>query len=159
MSQTTAHRGPGRGLLVIATATLAIAALAVALVFLRGDRRATYPPDSPEAAYQAYLEASAERDADATWAMLSSSVQRSWPKEQYLSEFTMKGMYDDDARILIERATVTGDRATLDIAVERNSGSLFFGSSRYRETFTLRLVREAGAWRIDQRLLGPFQYW
>ena len=56
---TTRHRGPGRGLLLIALGTLAIAILAIALVVLRGDQQASYPTGSPEAAYQAFIVAAA----------------------------------------------------------------------------------------------------
>lgn len=155
---SSTHRGPGRGLLLVVLAAFAIAVAAIALVLLRGDRQASFPSGSPEAAYQAYLTAWADGDRDATWDALSSSVRASWPKQEYLDAAAMKYSSPDDAAISIDRSTVNGDRATLRVTIERvyRNG---LQSSRSRSSFDVRLVREEGAWRIDQRLMGPSEGW
>lgn len=152
------HHGPGRGLLLIAAGALLLAVVAIALVLARGDRQATYPPGSPEAAYQAVLTAWAAGDRDAVYDALSSTVQASWTREQYRGETSMRYVGGEDAAVSIERATVDGDRATLRVAVERiyRAG---LQDTRSRNVFEVRLVREAGVWRIDQRMTSPTEGW
>lgn len=149
---------PGRGIALVAAVVIGIAALAVIAVAIGGGRTATFPPDSPEAAFQGYLAALEAGDVDVAYGYFSENVQAGLTLQRYRSELGGWPLSIADARILIEGADVTGKRARLRLAIERiYPGGL--GPSRSRETREIRLVREADGWRIDERLAGIEPAW
>ena len=54
--------------------------------------------------------------------------------------------------MLFERTTGGGDAVTVSLTVEEFSGDGLNGST-YRSSRDIRLVRENGAWRIDEPLV------
>ena len=128
--------------------------VAVAAAGLAGGRTATYPEGSPEAALQAHLVAFQDGDYRAAYEQLSSNVRVAFTYPQYLEMASSMGMgMSEPPRVTIDRVLISGERATIDLGIEYPpSGGLF--PSRYRQSLTVRLVREAGVWRINQKMFG-----
>lgn len=137
----------------VGVVVLVVASLAAVLIF--GPARvASYPPDSPEAAFQQFLRASDTGDLSTAYGLLSDRVR----SDVSLSEFTDAanrwghGGWSG-ARVTIERTDRAATYATLHFVVERfyEAG---LRSSSYRSDQDVRLVLEGGAWKIDDRLIG-----
>jgi hypothetical protein len=150
---TTGARGPVRPVLIVAGAVLVLVAAAIAAVATLGSRTATYPAGSPEAAFQDYLAAFDEGDYEASYAYFSDAVKARLPYGQYVDECTSRAASGEDVRVIIERADLSGERATLRLVIERYYAD-GLQSSRYRSPGEVRLVRVDGRWRIDQRMVG-----
>lgn len=150
---TTGARGPVRPVLIVVGAVIVLIAAAIVSVATLGSRTATYPEGSPEAAFQGYLAAFVERDYEASYAYFSDGVKARLSYGQYVDECTSRAASGEDVRVLIERADVSGERATLRLVIERYYAS-GLQSSRYRSPGEVRLVRVDGRWRIDQRMVG-----
>ncbi|MDW7982462.1 MAG: nuclear transport factor 2 family protein [Thermomicrobium sp.] len=156
---------PTRFILGLGGALLALIAVTAVLVFV-AERRGPphYPADSPEATVVAYVEAVRAADRDRVLALLSTRVRQELEQRER-SEFS----YDFDAdlrggseslqqaRVRIDRTVTTGERATVTLTVERTSAELqpsfpfpIFGGGTFRYQRTIALVREGGAWKIDE---------
>lgn len=146
-------RGPVRPVLIVVGAVLVLVAAAIASVATLGSRTATYPAGSPEAAFQSYLAAFVERDYEASYAYFSDTVKARLPYGQYVDECTSRAVSGEEVRVIIERADVSGERATLRLVIERYYAN-GLQSSRYRSPGEVRLVRVDGRWLIDQRMVG-----
>lgn len=142
----------GRLLAVIGGVVVLVVVVAAVAVATMGDRTASYPASSPEAAFQAYLTAYQAGDYETAYASFSAAVQRTMSFRDF-SDRTGWGMGDPNARVSIERTDLTAGRATLHLAIDHYWAN-GLQSSSYREQRTVRLVREDGAWRIDQELVG-----
>ena len=132
---------------------------AVVLILLVGDRPArAYPDGSPEAALQAYLVAWEAGDLSAAYAAFSADAQAKVPYGEYRTQAADHRRWNSGPdgparRVFIGNVTIDGDRATLDLTIEETwvSG---LTSSRNTYGLPLEMVRTAGAWRIDEILLG-----
>ena len=146
-------RGTGKPVLIVVGAVLVLVVAAIAAVATLGSRTATYPAGSPEAAFQGYLAAYDEGDYETSYAYFTDAVKVRFPYGQYVDECTSRGASDEGVRVIIERADISGERATLRLTIERYYAN-GLQSSRYRSPGEVRLVRIDGRWRIDQRMIG-----
>ncbi|HLA17077.1 MAG TPA: hypothetical protein VJZ72_09285 [Candidatus Limnocylindrales bacterium] len=156
---TGSATGPSRLLIgtTIALIVLAVAAVAVVLVG-RPSGTASYPADSPEAAFQLYLTADEGTDPAAAYAAYSTRVRETWPYDEYLQARDMyAGWQRDGRRVWIDRADRDGDLASLYLTVEFTSGS-GIGASTWTDHREVRMTLEDGAWRVDQRIVGLESY-
>ena len=146
--------GPPRSVIAAALAIIALVAISVIVAVALPDEPATYPADSPEAAFQAFYGAWETGDTDAAYALLSADVKRTFTADSYRDRDSEQSWQrDEDRRVVLLKSEVTGDRAVLDLRVDTfyDGG---FGGSRYSDDRSIRLVRVDGAWHIDQPLLG-----
>ena len=152
--------GSDRSVLAIAGAIGATVIAAVLIVVALGDRpAASFPSDSPEAAVQAYLAAWDAEDFDAAYAFFSAEVKRQVPLEEYRQVARDQAGYGyppgERRRVTIDRVNVQGDRAEVHLSIEHFvGGGGPFGNGSYQSTSVVRLVREQGAWKFDQALIG-----
>jgi hypothetical protein len=149
--------GPGLPVWVAAivlVSVVALASLALALTLDRGD--ATYPADSPEAAFSAYAQAWGEGDTETAYAVLSERAQTTVSEWRFRDANRWSG--EDISRIWIHDRTGTDDRAVLALTVETSYSEGIFGSDRYREDSRVVLVREHDNWKIDTPLVGYFAW-
>ncbi len=146
--------GPPRSVLVISVAIVTLIVVALIAVVALPDRPTEYPAGSPEAAFQDFYDAWEFRDIEAAYALLSSDIRSGMSLEDYRRmDSEMSWPRDEDRRIVLLDVTVAGDRALLDLRVDQfSSGAL--GGERYSHDQTVPLVRENGAWYVDQGLLG-----
>lgn len=147
-----APRPTARPLIAIAVAVGLVVIVAVVAVVAFGSRTATYPADSPEAAFQGYLTAFQQDDREAAYPFFSKQVRAGMSLTQYGQDIAMRGG-EPDVRVWIDRTDLKGDRATLHLTVEHYYGA-GLQSSRYRSQTQVRMVREDGAWRVDDQLIG-----
>lgn len=147
--------GPSRPIVWLTIALVVLAVVAVAVVLLGGRAApATYPADSPEAAYQAYLAAYDDPDPAVAYAALTQRVRDSWPYDEYLRARDTSGwQWQQDHRVWIDRVDRSSDRATLHLTIEFSSGT-GLNTSTWTDRREVRMALEDGGWRIDQPLVG-----
>lgn len=117
----------------------------VAAAILRGH---SPPPDlsTPSGVVLAYALAEQQRDGQAAWDLLASSVQARNNRDEFLVRFGNIG--HDREYLTTEDERIDADGASV-VLVRTNppSGGLFGSSSSSYRT-TVRLVREVDGWRI-----------
>jgi hypothetical protein len=156
--------GGGRGLLAIVVGIVVLLAGTVAAVLVAGNRPPRdYPGGSPEAALQTYLRAWEARDLEAAWSSFSVAARTGVTLEEYRSQVQDYGMWAQppggpSRRVYVDRSTVTGDRAELELTVEE---TWVQGLSvvRNRTGQALTMIREDGQWRFDALFLGLQMGW
>lgn len=94
---------------------------------------------SPEAAVQDYLDAVLEHDAEAAARHLA-------PDSPCGVEDLDNAYIDDDVRVMLRDAAVTGGTARVDVAITTGSGELI--PSGWTEEHTFRLRRVGDVWLI-----------
>ena len=146
-------RIPRAGLLVVG-AIVALIALALVLVLAVPKGPTSYEPGSPEAAFQKFFQAFEAGDLDGAHALFSSSIKTQLTLAEYSQvEAEHSWQRDEDRRVVLLRTDVTGDRASLQLRIDQfNGGGL--GAARNSYERTIRLVRENGAWLIDEPIVG-----
>ena len=148
--------GPGRSILLIGAALAALVIVSVVTVVAAGGRGVqTYPADSPEGALQRYLRAIEDGDYEDAYTYFSSEVQAVFPEREFADAGGSPGRFDGNTErtVRVERVDVRDDEATVHLSVEEylDTG---FGSSEYGYQRSVRLVRDEGAWKIDEPLYG-----
>lgn len=154
-SSSTAPRAGDRSLLIIGAGVLALAVITVAVVLLAGDRRtADYPADVPEGALQRYLAAYEAGDLEAAYAFFSERVRQRMSLDDYQRStgFMAPPMEGASRRVLFDRRSGEGDRVQLHLTIEEFYPDGIDGSTQ-RSPRQVPLVREGGAWRIDEALV------
>jgi hypothetical protein len=147
-----------RGLIAIGVGIGVVAILAVVAVGLSAARDPDqFPADSPQAALQAYLRAFDDQDYEAAYASFSSDVQRQMSLEDFERAATDYHLYATESRRVLydgidQVETDGGERARLRLTVEVSYGDVLF-ADRYSYPTEVHMVREDGAWRIDQALV------
>ena len=146
-------RIPRAGLVVVGV-IVALIAIALAVVVAGPNGPTTYEAGSPEAAFQEHYRAYEEGDLDRAHALFSSSVKEQLTLSEYRRLDAEHGWQrDEDRRVVLLRTEVTGDRASLHLRIDHFSGG-GLGAARNSQERTTRLVREGGAWLIDEPLVG-----
>jgi hypothetical protein len=143
-----------RPLVVLGGAVLTVAIIGALVVLLSGREPAVYEPGTPEAAFQSYLAAWEAGDHEAAYATFSYRIRESTPIATYRRMAGERGwQHEQERRIALVDSRVQGDHASLDLRVDEFSpGAL--GGNRWSWDKTIILVREDGAWRIDDLLRG-----
>jgi hypothetical protein len=146
-------RIPTAGLIVVG-AIVALIGVALVLVLAVPKGPARYDPGSPEAAFQRFFLAFEAGDLDGAHALLSSSIKEQLSLAEYRRIGAEHGWQrDEDRRVVLLGTDVTGDRASLTLRIDQfNGGGL--GAPRNSYDRTIRLVREHGAWLIDEPMVG-----
>ena len=144
-----------RSLLAIGAGVIALVVVTLAVVLLTDDGGQTsFPSDSPEAALQGYLAALEDDDVDAAYAAFSSDVQSRVSHDAFEREVDLRRSPDEppDTRYLVASTSLDGDTAQVTITVEEfyEDG---LGGSTNRYDREIHLIREDGAWHIDEPLV------
>jgi hypothetical protein len=146
-----------RSLLVIGGGILALVALSIAVILLAEARGpASFELGSPQEAMQRYLAAWEERDHEAAYLFFSTEIRADTTLEQYESEARAygEGFGGGETATYIDDAEVEGDTATLHLTVEQYFDDGGLGGNSYRTQRSVRMVREADGWKIDEPLIG-----
>ncbi len=144
-----------RPLLLIGLGVIGLVVLAVAAVLINPNRTADFPADSPEGIVQRYLAASEDGDVPGAYAFFSSGVTSRLDLAEYERRVQFEWQADGRRRVLFDRTTLGGERATVHLTVEVFlGGGPFGGGDTYRYARQVVLVREASGWRIDEPLVG-----
>lgn len=143
-----------RSVLVVGAAIVVLIALAVVVVLAVPKGPTAYDPGSPEAAFQAFYQAYEAGDVEGAYGLLGAAVRDQLTLAEYrrlAAEHAWQR--DQDRRVVLLGTDVTGDRANLRLRVDQFSGG-GLGGDRYSDERTIRLVREHGAWLIDDPIIG-----
>jgi hypothetical protein len=145
-----------RSLWVIGGGVLALVIVAIGAVILVGDRATpTIPADSPEGTIQRYLDAWEADDMAAAHGYFSTDVMGRMDLaafERARDEWEEYAPSSTDERVLLSSSRIDGDTAVVTVTIEQFSGD-GLGASSYRYDSDIHLVREDGAWRIDEPLV------
>jgi hypothetical protein len=153
-SSTPSQARVPRAVLAVGGAIVALIVLALVVVLAVPRVPATYEPGSPEAAFQTFYQAYEAGDVEGAYALLGSSVTDQLTLAEYRRlDAEQAWQRDQDRRVVLLGADLTGDRANLMLRIDEFSqGGL--GGNRYSYERTIRLVRESGAWLIDEPIVG-----
>jgi hypothetical protein len=136
-----------------ALAILFVAILAVALVV--GARPASYPAGSPEAAFQAFVQASETGDTEAAYALLSPRIRSTWTYTAFDQQQRMYGDGGDRTLVYIDRTVSRGDDAVaLYLTIEHVYGEGLTSSRWTERDVPVRMALVDGTWYVDQALAG-----
>jgi len=149
-----AGAGTDRFLLGIVVGSIVLILVGIAAVFVAGRARPTqtFDPASPGGVVQAYVEAIRAGDRNRAYAQLSRTARAEWDRDTTRSRFPAASDPDrGGSRLIIDPRSESADAAEVKVTISRFSTSSDpFSSGSYHRDVTLRLVREDGAWRIDQ---------
>jgi hypothetical protein len=147
--------GANRGLLLIGAGIVGLLLITIVVVILAGNvGEADIPPGSPQAAIQAYLAAFEDDNLELAHGFFSNAIREQWSLEDYRRSVEGYGMDrgGQARRVLFDRADETDGRVRVHLTVEEFYGDGLSGDV-YRSSREIRMVREEGAWRLDQRLV------
>lgn len=147
-------RSVSRSMLAIGGSIAALIVIAIVAVLAFPGGATTYPPGSPEAAFQDYYAAYEVGDLEAAYAYFSAGVKGTMSLADFRRTDSEYGWQrDQDRRIVLDRVDQTGGRAVLRLRIDEFSpGGL--GGNRYSHERSIRLIYEGGAWLIDEALIG-----
>jgi len=138
--------------IVVGAVFLILFGVGAVLLMGRIPRAATADLGSPEGVVQAYVEAVRAGEPDRAYELLSRAAQASLPRQDYRQRFP-RGQPSNrgESRVLIETKRAEADTAEVTVTVSRFTARSepFSAGSSHRDV-TVRLVREDGAWRIQQ---------
>jgi len=144
-------------------AVIGVLALVVILlvVFVLASNRgpAVYSAGSPEAAFQRYLAAWNAGDYPGAYAAFSTRIRTRVTLEDYRSTAPRSNYNDtDQQRVVLLSSKTTDDAATLSLRVEHWSpGGGLSGGTSWSSLTTVAMLREGGAWYVDDYLAGVDQ--
>lgn len=148
-------KGPARSVFIIAVVVLVLVVGAVIVALALSPGESHFAPNSPEAAFQHYLDAYRSRDFSGAYASFSTGAQRQLTLDQYVTQARSSASipFDDNQRITIGRVEHQNSVVLLHLTIEQSGGSAL-DFERPSHDQTVPMVQENGAWKIDQLLLG-----
>ncbi len=124
-----------------------VAAGLVTAATLRGQVGGTKDLSTPGGIALAYALAEQRGDPQTAWDLLASATQQRADRDRFLAR--AGHTQADNAYLSTDEERVDGDTASV-VLVETYPGSGgIFGRTSYTSRATMRLVREAGVWRIS----------
>ena len=113
-------------------------------------RRPVAAPDlsTPEGVVRAYVTALDTDHPEQAWDLLTASARSGTTRDEFIRRATAEGR-PRYSLVAIERTTVEGNTARVELARTFAGSGGLFGSGDSTEHLTVRLERESGAWRIS----------
>jgi hypothetical protein len=132
---------------VVAGAAALVLAGIVVVVALR---RSPGPADlaTPEGVLRAYMEAIDSGKPEDAWPLLAAEQQRRVPRDEFVRQATQRFHAPREGRVSIDKVTVDGRTARVELSRTYSGGGGLFGPSTYSNHYNARLEQEGGAWRI-----------
>ena len=143
---------PERSILIIGGAVLALIVVAVVVVLaFGGPSEQEFPDGSPERALQDYFRALDERDSERAYNLLSDRARLGMSLREFEERTSFFSTDVRDTRIRVRAVSIDGERATVDLEIERidHSGLTI---DRYSYPRVAPLVQEEGGWKLDEFL-------
>ena len=129
-----------RTLLIVISAIVALVALALAAVLLRGEPE-LLDAATPEGVVQRYAAAVIEGDERTAALYLTDRAQEN-------CEFYRNGS-DESLRVSLVSTKIFDGTADVVVSITTSYGDAPFGASEYRTEETFDLLQENGEWKID----------
>jgi len=130
--------------ILIGIGVLVIAALAV--FFTRGDAQTYVSEDTPEGVTHNYVVAVLNKDYEKAYTYLAE-LDNKPTYEQFRDAFIKGVINSDNAAIDIGRSEITGDTASVEVALIYNPSDPF--STGYRDVQRAVLVNQEGVWKLS----------
>jgi hypothetical protein len=143
---------PERSILIIGGAVLALIVIAVVAVLAFGSpSEEEFPEGTPERALQDYFRALDARDTERAYNMLSDRARLGLSLREFTERTSFFSTDVRDTRIRVRSVSIDGERATVDLEIERidHSGLTI---DRWSYERVAPLVQEDGAWKLDEFL-------
>ena len=121
-----------------------VALLVVAAIVLAIQPPTTFDPATPEGAAQGYYEAILDGDDELAFTYLTEEL-----RDECDGEFWWRDE-SEDARIVITRSEINGDRAELGVTIEISYGDGPFGGGSYDQKETLAFELQGDRWLISE---------
>lgn len=138
--------------ILIGIVVLVIAALTV--FFTRNDTQAYVSEDTPEGVTHNYVVAVLNKDYEKAYTYLAD-LDHKPTYEQFRDAFIKGVVNPDNAAVDVGGSEITGDTASVEIALIYNPSDPF--STGYRDIQRAVLVKEAGAWKLSS--MPTFYFW
>lgn len=133
----------------------ALIALALALFFLRQDRRDYLPEDAPEGVAHNYVLAVLDKDYEKAYGYLADLKYK--PTYEEFRQSFLNGMVNPgDMGLDIGEAEIHGDEAVVNVTIYYSYSDPFSTRAGYPETALL--VEQDGAWKVS-KMPGNFWDW
>ena len=138
--------------ILIGIGVLVIAALAV--FFTRSDTQTYVSEDTPEGVTHNYVVAILKKDYEKAYTYLADLDNK--PTYEQFRDAFIKGMvHPDDTAVDIGRSEITGDTASVEVAIVYNPTDPF--STGYRDVQRAVLVKQDGAWKLSS--MPTYYFW
>ena len=138
--------------ILIGIGVLIVAALAI--FFTRGDTQTYVSEDSPEGVTHNYVVAVLNKDYEKAYTYLAE-LDNKPTYEQFRDSFIKAVINPDNAAIDIGRSEITGDTASVEVALIYNPSDPF--STGYRDVQRAVLVMQGGAWKLSS--MPTYYFW
>lgn len=136
---------------------IAVIVILALVVFFTRSRQVDYVPgDSPEAVTQNYILALHRQDYERAYSYLAADEETAPTYEQFRQFFFNQSATIANTSVQITGVEVSGDQATVGLAVLHGGGGLL--SDPYRETTAAVLQQSGGGWQIVQ-MPYPYASW
>lgn len=133
----------------------ALIVLALALFFLRQDRRDYLPEDTPEGVTHNYVLAILDRDYEKAYGYLADLKYK--PTYEEFRQSFLNGMVNPEGMGLgVGEAEIHGDEAVVNVTIYYSYSDPF--STRTGYTESALLVEQDGAWKVS-KMPGNFWDW
>jgi hypothetical protein len=138
--------------ILIGIVVLVVAALAV--FFTRSDTQTYVSEYAPEGVTHNYVVAILNKDYEKAYTYLADLDNK--PTYEQFRDAFIKGMVNpDDAAVDIGRSEITGDTASVEVAIVYNPTDPF--STGYRDVQRAVLVKQDGAWKLSS--MPTYYFW
>lgn len=138
--------------ILIGIGVLVVAALAV--FFTRSDTQTYVSEDIPEGVTHNYVVAILNKDYEKAYTYLADLDNK--PTYEQFRDAFIKGMVNpDNAAVDIGRSEITGDTASVEVAIVYNPTDPF--STGYRDVQRAVLVKQGGAWKLSS--MPTYYFW
>ncbi|MCI0607580.1 MAG: hypothetical protein L0Z71_00765 [Anaerolineae bacterium] len=138
--------------ILIGIAVLVVAALAV--FFTRNDTQTYLSEDTPEGVTHNYVVAVLNKDYEKAYTYLADLDNK--PTYEQFRDAFIKGMVNpDNAAMDIGGSEITGDTASVEVAIVYNPSDPF--STGYRDVQRAVLVMQGGAWKLSS--MPTYYFW
>lgn len=128
--------------------------VALAVFFTRNDTQTYVSEDTPEGITRNYVVAVLNKDYEKAYTYLADLDNK--PTDEQFRDAFIKGVINpDNAAVDIGGSEITGDTASVEIAIIYNPSDPF--STGYRDVQRAVLVMQDGAWKLSS--MPTFYFW
>ncbi|TAK81087.1 MAG: hypothetical protein EPO16_00295 [Dehalococcoidia bacterium] len=127
-------------------AAILLAVVAGLVITVTTGRETTYPEGTPERVVQDYLHAVSDRDATAATSFLSPELAARC-STTYRDPIVNRSA---GLRATLDRATVRGDKAEVQVRITETYGAGPFGSNESTQNVAFNLTKSDAGWRISE---------
>lgn len=138
--------------ILIGIGVLVVAALAV--FFTRSDAQTYVSENTPEGVTHNYVVAVLNKDYEKAYTYLAE-LDNKPTYEQFRDTFIKGAINPDNAAVDIGRSEITGDTASVEVALIYNPSDPF--STGYRDVQRAVLVMQDGAWKLSS--MPTYYFW